>query len=164
MAQSSGAVNTTELIAALINTQTDLIEGIQYAQEQIDGSLTLLIMRDTGELIAARDPWGRLPVLIGKDDDGYCVTFESFAYGKLGYVDEYELGPGQQLIADTGYVAYMSATCSIDVVTVKGMKNIVLGGEGLFNTVITGPGKVALQSMPIAKVAQALAPFTVSGK
>jgi uncharacterized protein (TIGR00266 family) len=81
-----------------------------------------------------------------------------------GSVTEYELGPGQQLIADTGYVAYMSATCSIDVVTVKGMKNIVLGGEGLFNTVITGPGKVALQSMPIAKVAQALAPFTVSGK
>ncbi|MDO5107891.1 MAG: amidophosphoribosyltransferase, partial [Coriobacteriaceae bacterium] len=95
MAQSSGEVNTTELIAALINTQTDLIEGIRYAQEQIDGSLTLLIMRDNGELIAARDPWGRLPVLIGKDDDGYCVTFESFAYGKLGYVDEYELGPGE---------------------------------------------------------------------
>ena len=95
MAQSSGEVNTTELIAALINTQTDLIDGIRYAQEQIDGSLTLLIMRDTGELIAARDPWGRLPVLIGKDDDGYCVTFESFAYGKLGYVDEYELGPGE---------------------------------------------------------------------
>ncbi|MCR4870044.1 MAG: amidophosphoribosyltransferase [Atopobiaceae bacterium] len=95
MAQSSGEVNTTELIAALINTQTDLIDGIRYAQEQIDGSLTLLIMRDNGELIAARDPWGRLPVLIGKDDDGYCVTFESFAYGKLGYVDEYELGPGE---------------------------------------------------------------------
>ena len=110
MAQSSGEVNTTELIAALINTQEDLISGIQYAQEQVEGSLTLLIMRDTGELIAARDPWGRLPVLIGKDGDGYCVTFESFAYGKLGYVDEYELGSGEivRITAD-GYETLVPA-------------------------------------------------------
>ncbi len=79
-----------------------------------------------------------------------------------GSVTEYTLGPGQQLIADTGYVAYMDATCSIDAQTVKGVKNIVLGGEGLFNTVITGPGRVALQSMPISKVAQSLMP--VAGK
>ena len=95
MAQSSGEVNLTELVAALINTQEDLIAGIKYAQEMIDGSLTLLIMTDQDELIAARDLKGRLPILIGRDDDGYCVTFESFAYGKLGYVDEYELGPGE---------------------------------------------------------------------
>ena len=95
MAQSSGEVNTTELVAALINTQESLIAGIRYAQEQIEGSLTLLVMTAEGELIAARDPVGRLPVLIGRDDDGYCVTFESFAYGKLGYVDEHELGPGE---------------------------------------------------------------------
>ena len=95
MAMSSGAVNTTELVASLINTQDDLVSGILYAQDQIEGSLTLLVMTDKGELIAARDRMGRLPVLIGKDDDGYCVTFESFAYGKLGYVDEYELGPAE---------------------------------------------------------------------
>ena len=95
MAQSSGEVNTTELVAALINTQSDLLTGIQYAQEQVEGSLTLLVMTEAGELIAARDPMGRLPVLIGKDEDGYCVTFESFAYGKLGYVDEHELGSGE---------------------------------------------------------------------
>ena len=95
MAMSSGDVNTTELIAALINTQKTLIEGIQYAQEQVEGSLTLLIMTGDGALIAARDKMGRLPVLIGRDDDGYCVTFESFAYGKLGYADEYELGSGE---------------------------------------------------------------------
>ena len=94
-AMSSGDVNATELVAALINTQQTLVEGIQYAQHRIEGSLTLLIMTKDGSLIAARDRMGRLPVLIGKDDDGYCVTFESFAYGKLGYVDEYELGSGE---------------------------------------------------------------------
>ena len=95
MAMSSGAINVTELVGALINTQRDLVTGIQYAQDQIEGSLTLLVMTEKGELIAARDKMGRLPVLIGRDDDGYCVTFESFAYGKLGYADEYELGSGE---------------------------------------------------------------------
>jgi len=80
-----------------------------------------------------------------------------------GAITEYELGPGQQLVADTGYVAYMDATCTIDVVTVKGAKNIILGGEGLFNTVVTGPGRVALQSMPISKVAEGLMPFMPAG-
>ena len=95
MAMSSGSVNTTELVAALINTQASLLEGIQYAQEVIEGSLTLLVMTQDGALIAARDRMGRLPVHIGKDADGYCVTFESFSYGKLGYADEHELGPGE---------------------------------------------------------------------
>ena len=95
MAMSDGGVNQTELVAALINTQKSLVEGIQYAQEAIEGSLTLLVMCEDGSLVAARDKMGRLPVLIGKDDDGYCVTFESFAYGKLGYVDEHELGSGE---------------------------------------------------------------------
>ena len=95
MAMSDGGVNQTELVAALINTQNSLVEGIQYAQEAIEGSLTLLVMCHDGSLVAARDKMGRLPVLIGKDEDGYCVTFESFAYGKLGYVDEHELGSGE---------------------------------------------------------------------
>ena len=110
MAQSSGEVNTTELVAALINTQEDLVTGIKYAQEQIEGSLTLLVMTRDGELYAARDDMGRLPVLIGKDDDGYCVTFESFAYGKLGYVDEYELGSGEVVrITADGYETLVPA-------------------------------------------------------
>ena len=95
MAMSSGAVNTTELIAALINEKEDFVSGIKFAQEQIDGSLTLLIMTEDGSIIAARDSMGRLPVLIGRNDDGHCVSFESFAYKKLGYVDDYELGPGE---------------------------------------------------------------------
>ncbi|MBR2803640.1 MAG: amidophosphoribosyltransferase, partial [Eggerthellaceae bacterium] len=104
MAMSDGGVNQTELIASLINTQDTLVAGIQYAQDVIEGSLTLLIMCDDGSLVAARDKMGRLPVLIGKDEDGYCVTFESFAYGKLGYVDEHELGSGEIVrITSEGY-------------------------------------------------------------
>jgi len=92
---SSGEVNTTELVAALINHEADFVSGIKYAQEIVDGSLTLLLMDENGAIYAARDKMGRLPVLIGKDEDGYCVSFESFAYHKLGYVDAYELGPGE---------------------------------------------------------------------
>ena len=95
MALSSGAVNSTELVAALINQKDDLVSGIQYAQSKVDGSLTLLIMTDAGDLIAARDFMGRLPVLVGCDENGHCVAFESFAYHKLGYHDEYELGPAE---------------------------------------------------------------------
>ncbi len=95
MALSSGEINSTELVAALINEKKSFVEGIQYAQEKVDGSLTLLIMPEDGQIIAARDKQGRLPVLIGKDEDGYCISFESFAYHKLGYDDHYELGPGE---------------------------------------------------------------------
>lgn len=93
MAMSSGRVNATELAAALINQKDDLVSGILHAQEMIQGSLTLLILTDKGEIIAARDRLGRLPVLIGKNDEGCCVSFESFAYHKLGYQDAHELGP-----------------------------------------------------------------------
>ena len=92
MAMSSGKVNSTELVAALINQCDDLVSGIRHAQESIDGSCTILIL--TPEcILAARDRQGRLPVLIGPDADGCCVSFESFAYHKLGYQDAYELGP-----------------------------------------------------------------------
>ena len=90
---SSGRVNVTELTAALINQKDDLASGILHAQEVIDGSMTILILTEEGEIIAARDSMGRLPVLIGQREDGYCVSFESFAYHKLDYQDAYELGP-----------------------------------------------------------------------
>ena len=93
MAMSSGKVNATELTAALINQKDDLVSGILHAQEMIEGSMTLLILTSQGEIIAARDALGRLPVLIGKGDEGHCVSFESFAYHKLDYQDAYELGP-----------------------------------------------------------------------
>ncbi|MDY2929585.1 MAG: amidophosphoribosyltransferase, partial [Clostridiaceae bacterium] len=93
MAMSSGKVNTTELVAALISEEEDLVSGILRAQERIDGSMTILIMTSQGEILAARDRQGRLPVLVGKGAEGYCVSFESFAYHKLGYEDEHELGP-----------------------------------------------------------------------
>ncbi len=76
-----------------------------------------------------------------------------------GSAVEYELAPGQQMIVDTGYLALMDATCKMDVVTVKGAKNVFFGGEGLFNTVITGPGKIVLQTMPAFK----LIPPTIGG-
>ena len=80
-----------------------------------------------------------------------------------GYAVEYQLGPGQQIVVDTGNLAMVDATCSIDVQTVKGVKNVLFGGEGLFNTVVTGPGRVVLQTMPVSGVAAALAPFFPSG-
>ncbi len=97
MAMSSGAVNSTELVAALINQRDDLVEGIMFAQEAVKGSLTLLVMTEDGIVFAARDRMGRLPVMIGRDTagEGYCVSLESFVYHKLGYEDAYELGPGE---------------------------------------------------------------------
>ena len=94
MAMSSGKVNTTELTAALINQKEDLIEGIRHAQNVIDGSCTILLLTKDG-LIAARDRLGRLPMLVGQNIEGCCISFESFAYHKLGYQDYYELGPGE---------------------------------------------------------------------
>ncbi len=94
-AMTGGKVNTTELVAALVNQKETFVDGIKYAQEQIDGTMSILILTSKGSIIAARDKLGRIPVLIGKNDYGYAVTFESFAYQKLGYVDELELGPGE---------------------------------------------------------------------
>ena len=94
-AMTGGAVNSTELIAALINQRDSFAEGIKFVHEIIDGSVSILILKENGRIIAARDKVGRLPILVGKDEDGYAVTFESFAYQKLEYSDEYELGPAE---------------------------------------------------------------------
>ena len=108
MAMSSGAVNATELTAALINEKETLIEGIHHAQQVIDGSVTILILQEN-RIIAARDRLGRLPVLVGKGEDGCCVSFESFAYSKLGYADHYELGPGEIVSVTADGVEQLSA-------------------------------------------------------
>ncbi len=81
-----------------------------------------------------------------------------------GSAIEYQLMPGQRKILDTGYLAMMDATCSLNVETVKGAKNIFLGGEGLFNTVITGPGKIVVQSLPLYKTAAALSSYLTIAK
>ncbi len=81
-----------------------------------------------------------------------------------GSVIKYTLGEGQKIIIDTGHLVMMSSTCQMDIQTVKGAKNILFGGEGLFNTVITGPGEVAIQTMPISKLAQRIQPYVVTGK
>ena len=79
-----------------------------------------------------------------------------------GHGEEYFLAPGEKLIVDTGNLAYMDATCSVDIQTVKGVKNMLFGGEGIFHTVVTGPGKVVLQTMPMSALAAALAPLLPS--
>lgn len=102
-AMTGGKVNSTELIAALINQKSNFAEGIAFAQKSIEGTASILILKNDGNLIAARDKLGRIPVLIGKNDDGYAVSFESYAYEKLGYDDVTELGPGEivELSTDT---------------------------------------------------------------
>jgi len=94
-AMTGGRVNSTELVAALINRKENFVAGIQYAQSVIDGTASILILTDKGSLIAARDRLGRIPVQIGKDDQGYCASFEEFAFTKLGYEKVCELGPGE---------------------------------------------------------------------
>lgn len=91
---SGGDINATELIAALINQKENLIEGIQYALDEIDGSVSILLMNKAG-IYAARDKYGRTPVVVGRKEDAFCVSFENFAYKNLGYTDYKELGPGE---------------------------------------------------------------------
>ena len=80
-----------------------------------------------------------------------------------GHVVEYELAPGQQIVVDTGHLAAMTASCQMDIRSVPGVKNMLFGGEGIFNTIITGPGRVWLQTMPISNVAGVLRPYMPSG-
>lgn len=108
---SGGDINPTELVAALINQKENLIDGIQYALEMIDGSLTLMLLNDKG-IYVARDKYGRTPAVIGRNDDGYCVSFEAFAYLNLGYTNYKELGPGE-----------------IDIVTADCVKTLVKPGN-----------------------------------
>lgn len=89
---------------------------------------------------------------------GQGVAFVEFD----GYIKEYELSPGQSIVVDTGYLAAMDATCSMEIQKVPGVKNMLFGGEGVFNTVITGPGRVLLQSMPIGQMAGTLIPYLPS--
>lgn len=94
---SGGDINPTELVAALINQKEHLVDGIQYAQELIEGSMTLMIMTPKG-IFAARDQYGRTPISIGKKADSFCASFESFAYLNLGYTEYKELGPGEIVV------------------------------------------------------------------
>ncbi|MGN1180213.1 MAG: amidophosphoribosyltransferase [Suilimivivens sp.] len=94
---SGGDINATELVASIINQKDHLVEGITYAQELIEGSMTIVLLTEKG-IYAARDKMGRTPVVIGKKEDAFCISFESFAYLNLGYSEERELGPGEVVI------------------------------------------------------------------
>ena len=108
---SGGEINATELVAAIINQKDNIIEGIQYAQELIDGSMSIMLLTPKGVYLA-RDKMGRTPIILGKKEDGYCATFESFAYLNLGYKDYKELGPGE-----------------IDIMTPDGVRMLAKPGE-----------------------------------
>lgn len=94
MEMSGGKINATELVAALINQKSSIVEGLKYAQEMIDGSMTILLLAPEG-IYAARDRMGRTPITIGRKEDSFCAAFESFSYINLGYSDYSELGPGE---------------------------------------------------------------------
>ncbi len=100
---TGGKVNSVELVASLINQKDNFVNGIKFAQSVIVGSASILILKDNGNIIAARDKFGRHPVQIGKNEDGFAISFESFAYRKLDYEDYKELGPGEivELTAET---------------------------------------------------------------
>ena len=97
MEMTTGEINAPELVATLINQKESIVEGIQYAQDKIDGSLTLQLLTPKG-IYLARDKMGRTPVALGKKDDAYCASFESFAYLNLGYEEYRELGPGEIVV------------------------------------------------------------------
>ena len=107
MEMSGGMINATELVAALINQQENLIDGIKYAQERVDGSLTLMVMTPKG-IYLARDKWGRTPIFIGHKEDGFIATSESFAYLNLGYKDYRMVGPGEICVMTPDGVTVLS--------------------------------------------------------
>ena len=106
---SGGRVNSNELVATLISQRPTIAEGIRYAQEMVEGTVSVLIMTPDC-LIAGRDKFGRLPIHVGQDDEGCCVAFESFAYQKMGYHDAYELGPAEVVkITERGWETLLPA-------------------------------------------------------
>ena len=107
MEMSHGRINSTELVAALINQKSSLAEGLLYAQERIEGSMTILLLTPKG-IYASRDRYGRTPVVIGKKEDAFCASFESFAFINLGYSDYKELGPGEIVFITPESVETMS--------------------------------------------------------
>ena len=104
---SGGRINASELVAALINQKDSLVEGLLYAQEMINGSMTILLLAPEG-IYASSDPYGRTPLIIGKRDDAFCVSFESFAYINLGYKDYSELGPGEIVLVTPDHIQSLS--------------------------------------------------------
>ncbi len=108
-AMPGGVINATELVAALISQEQDFAAGVAAVYDCIDGAMNILILKEDGNIIVSRDGKGRLPVLIGKDESGHAVAMESFAYEKLGYVTEKELGPGEIVELTAGGIRQLTA-------------------------------------------------------
>ncbi len=159
-----------------LNTYTARGDGMIAFGASFPGSIRALevsperpvVVQKSGFLAA--EPGVELSVFFQKKAGAGFFGGEGFIMQKLsghgtafveidGYAVEYELAAGQQIVVDTGNLAMVDATCTIDIQTVKGVKNVLFGGEGMFNTVVTGPGKVVLQTMPVSNFAAALTPF-----
>lgn len=176
---SGGGVNATELVAALINEKENIVEGIHYAQESIDGSLTLLLLTHD-RIYCARDLMGRTPMILGQKEDGYCASFEAFAYLNLGYHDYHELGPGEicvmtpegiQTVYEPGskkrictflWVYYGYPAASYEGVSVEGMR--VRCGEQLAMRDGLSPNEIdAVAGVPDSGTAHAIGYSNASG-
>ena len=163
-----------------LNTYTAQGDGMIAFGSSFPGSIRAVeitpehpvVVQKSGFLAA--EPGGERSVFFQKKLGAGFFGGEGFIMQKLsgrgtaflevdGYAVEYELRAGQQMVVDTGNLAMMDAACSIEIQSVKGVKNALFGGEGLFNTVVTGPGRIVLQTMPVSGVAAALAPFFPSG-
>ncbi|MDI9505155.1 MAG: amidophosphoribosyltransferase [Clostridiales bacterium] len=107
-AMTGGRVNATELTAALIDQKSNFTDGIRFAQREIEGTASILILKEDGKIVAARDRLGRIPVCVGHSGEGMCVSFESFAYAKLGYDDVRDLGPGEIVEIDAEGMTMLS--------------------------------------------------------
>lgn len=156
-------------------------EGLIAFASSFPGSIQVLELRPGVEYIVQKDgflactPGVELSVAFQKKLGAGLVGGEGFIMERLtgtglafieidGAIVEYDLAPGEQMIIDTGYLAMMEGTCTMDVKSVGGLKNSLLGGEGFFNTVITGPGKISIQTLPSSKLAGVIRRFIPSGK
>lgn len=155
-------------------------KGMIAFASSFPGSIKVFDISPGNEIIAqkrsylASEDTVELSVFFNKKVAGGFFGGEGFIMQKLsghglafieidGHAIEYDLEPGQSIVIDTGHLAAMDVTCSMDIQSVKGMKNIFFGGEGLFNTIVTGPGKVILQSMPLSNIAGAIGSVIPSG-
>ena len=157
-----------------LGTERTLLKERLARQLRQRGTEAELLEFDSGEAFLAAEAGVNLSVYFQKKVASGLFGGEGFILQKVsgmgtafaefdGHVVEYDLQPGQQIVIDSGYLAAMEATCKMDIQTVPGLKNMVFGGEGLFNTVVTGPGHIWLQTMPISSVAGALRPYLPSG-
>ena len=143
---SGGDINATELVAALINQKDNLVEGIKYAQDMIDGSMTMLLLTRKG-IYCSRDKLGRTPLVIGRKEEGFCASFESFAYLNIGYKEYKELGPGEICVMTPDGVTTLSKPGTKPPVMRESLSRACVSAAGTgWRDVIRLPGRISTRS------------------